>query len=153
MIRDVHPGSGSRFRFLMFFPSRIPFPGTGGQKEPDPGSATLLFSAKRSAQCSRGWSVRGSALSSETSPAHIAIWPGTGSSTVPLVFAHALDGLNSVKKMSQTGQCFAMSFFAYSCTYCSKIYISLQRYNKSNCRNHCFSSFFCLLMVGSGSFS
>jgi hypothetical protein len=30
MIRDVHPGSGSRIRILTFTPSRIPDP--GGQK-------------------------------------------------------------------------------------------------------------------------
>ncbi len=32
MIRDVHPGYGSRIPILMFYPSRIPVPVTGGQK-------------------------------------------------------------------------------------------------------------------------
>jgi hypothetical protein len=38
MIRAVHPGSGSRIRILIFYPSRIPDPGI--KKPPDPGSAT-----------------------------------------------------------------------------------------------------------------
>jgi hypothetical protein len=39
MIRAVHPGSGSRIRFLIFYPSQILDPGI--KKPPDPGSATL----------------------------------------------------------------------------------------------------------------
>ncbi len=39
MIWDVHPGSGSRIRILIFYPSRIPDPGV--KKALDPGSATL----------------------------------------------------------------------------------------------------------------
>jgi hypothetical protein len=89
------PGCSSRIRIadpdLDVLP--IPDPGSrnqGVKKAPDPESATLLFSARRSAQCTRGWSVRGSALSSETSPAHTAICPGTESSTRHRYLAFAL---------------------------------------------------------------
>ncbi len=43
MIRDVHPGSGSRIRILIFYPSRIPNPGSRGQKGTGSGSATLFL--------------------------------------------------------------------------------------------------------------
>jgi hypothetical protein len=40
MIWDVHPGSGSRIRILIYYPSRIP--DAEIQKAPDPGSGTLV---------------------------------------------------------------------------------------------------------------
>jgi hypothetical protein len=36
LIRDVYPGSESRIRILIFYPSRIPDPGV--KKAPDPGA-------------------------------------------------------------------------------------------------------------------
>jgi hypothetical protein len=89
----------------------LPIPDPGITKAPDPGSATLLFSAKRSAQCTRGWSVRGSALLSETSPAHTAICPGTGSSTTSI--CSCLRWFEFCPKNVTDCQCSAMSFFAY----------------------------------------
>jgi hypothetical protein len=41
MIRDVHPGSGSRI--MIFYPSRTLDP--GGKKTSDPGSGTLILDA------------------------------------------------------------------------------------------------------------
>jgi hypothetical protein len=41
MIRDVHPGSGSRIRILTFYPSQIPDPGVKKAPDPGSGSATL----------------------------------------------------------------------------------------------------------------
>ena len=79
----------------------LPIPDPGVKMAPDPGSETLLFSARRSAPYTRGWSVRGSALLSETSPAHTAICPGTGSSTGTryLVFAHVLNSVEKCHKL------------------------------------------------------
>jgi hypothetical protein len=49
MIRNVHPGSGSRIRILIFTYNgfRIPYPGV--KKSPDPGSSTLFQTIKSSA--------------------------------------------------------------------------------------------------------
>ncbi len=43
MIRVLHPGSGSPFRFLIFYPFRVPDPGVKKALDPGSGSATLFF--------------------------------------------------------------------------------------------------------------
>jgi hypothetical protein len=45
MIRDVHPGSGSRFSPFPN-PDFLPIPDPGVKKAPDPGSASLLMIVK-----------------------------------------------------------------------------------------------------------
>jgi hypothetical protein len=46
MIWDVHPGSGSRIRILIFYPSRILDP--GDNKAPDPVSGSSTLDSRRS---------------------------------------------------------------------------------------------------------
>ncbi len=55
MIRVIHPGSGSRIRILIFYPSRMPDPGV--KKAPDPGSATLVPGAEVQLPVSQGTAI------------------------------------------------------------------------------------------------
>jgi hypothetical protein len=48
MIRDVHPGSGSLIRILIFY---LPIPDPGVKKSQDPGSATLVVSVCMINEC------------------------------------------------------------------------------------------------------
>jgi hypothetical protein len=48
MIQDVHLGSGSQIRFLIFYPSRVPDQGIKkAKKAPDPRSAILFASLEK----------------------------------------------------------------------------------------------------------